>query len=495
VGKILICALAITGIATAAHAADLGVDSLKDPVPDNLTWHGVTLYGTIDVGGVYQTKGAGVSGNYPGGLDYTISGAKGLTHSLTSLGESGMEQSKIGVKIEEGLGHGWVAVGKLEVAFNPLSGELVDGLGSLVRNNGQIPLAQNSNGDSSRAGQAFAGPAYAGVSNQTYGTLTFGRQQSLMLDALANYDPQGLPYAFSILGYSGFAGGAGDTEVSRWDNSVKYVYQYGPLHAAAMYSDGGADTGLFGGGYGFNVGGTYKGFSIDAIYQKEKGAVSASALSQTACGPALGTVCPNEVSGTISDNTAWSVQGKYTFDFGGGFKDEPGSKLTLFAGYENIDMANPSSPVAAGSETLGGYVLYSVNNTNYYTDRVEWIGWGGAKYEVGAWTFTGAYYHYDQAAFLTGSATGTCTSKTASNVTSSKTPVAAGSSVMKFYGDTTASNCAGTLNDASFVVDYRFNKHFDVYAGVNYSDVGGGVASGYAATSQTSFMTGARLKF
>ena len=54
---------------------------------------------------------------------------------------------------------------------------------------------------------------------------------------------------------------------------------------------------------------------------------------------------------------------------------------------------------------------------------------------------------------------------------------------------------AGTVNDGSFVVDYQFNKHFDVYAGVNYSAIDGGLASGYLANNNTSVVTGARLKF
>jgi hypothetical protein len=123
---------------------------------------------------------------------------------------------------------------------------------ALLRNYG-VPLAnQTANGDSGRAGQAFNGPAYAGVSNATYGTLTAGRQQTLQFDAVNIYDPQGGAYAFGLLGYASSFNRAGDTEASRWDNSVKYVYQYGPVHAAVQYSDGGADTGIFGGAYGFN---------------------------------------------------------------------------------------------------------------------------------------------------------------------------------------------------------------------------------------------------
>jgi predicted porin len=479
--KALVTFLAFTSIATAADAADLGAR-----LPDTFSFAGITLYGTIDLGGLYQTRGAPLSGSYPGGLDYNITGAKNLAKPLTTFGESGIEQSKFGIYIEKSIGRGWLAIGRLEAVFNPLSGELDDGLASLVQNNGKPLSQQASAGDSNRAGQAFSGPAYGGVSNETYGTLTFGRQQSLMLDALVNYDPQMLSYAFSLLGYSGFAGGAGNSEISRWDNSAKYVFQYGPVHAAAMYAEAGPGTGMFGGGYGFNVGGTYRGFSVDAVYEKEKGGVSSSSLTTAVCGTAsstLGVVCPNEVSGTISDNNALSIQGKYAFDFSGG--PLAGTKLTLFAGYEYIDIANPSTAVSAGSATAGGYILFSTNNTNYYTDRVQQVSWVGAKYELASgWSFAAAFYHYDQAAFLTGSAGMSCVTVTTANKASTS-----------FVGHTVGSNCAGTLNDASFAVDYRFNKYLDVYAGVNYSGVTGGLSSGFLSDNTTLVMSGLRVKF
>jgi predicted porin len=476
VGKYLVCALAITGLATAAHAADLSVDSLKDPLPDKISYAGVTLYGTIDVGGVYQSKGAGLSGDYGGGIDFQPHNY--MMKSITTPVQNALETSKVGIKIEEGLGYGWTAIGKLETGFNPLSGELINGPGSLVRNAG-LTAAQTSNGDSSMAGQLFNRAAWGGISNPAYGTLTVGRQNSLIYEAMGTYDPQGLSNAFSIIGYSGFGGGAGDTGLARWDNSVKYLYTYGPVHVAGEYSAGGADTDLSGHAWGADGGFTYKGLSVDAIYQRETGAASLSALSaaDVAAGANL-----NSLAATISDNAAWSVQGKYTFDLArGGFKDEAGAKITLYGGYEHIDMANPGSPVTSGT-ALGGYNLYTgdINNTNYYSDRKEWIGWLGASYATGPWTLTAAYYHYDQAAFLTGSAAGTCAAKTS--------------------GNNPGSNCAGTENEGSFVVDYRFDKHFDVYTGVNYAAVAGGLAHNFenatfSATDQLSVYTGLRLKF
>jgi len=50
----LLCALlAATG---AAHGQGTGTTST--PVDDGLTFHGITLYGTVDVGLQYQTHGA-----------------------------------------------------------------------------------------------------------------------------------------------------------------------------------------------------------------------------------------------------------------------------------------------------------------------------------------------------------------------------------------------------------------------------------------------------
>ncbi len=80
-----------------------------------------------------------------------------------------------------------------------------------------------------------------------------------------------------------------------------------------------------------------------------------------------------------------------------------------------------------------------------------------------------------------------CTALTATNVANKATG--------KYAGITTGSNCSGDLNQGSFLVDYRFNKHFDVYAGVSYSAVGDGLSSGYLNDNTTFFMTGARLKF
>ena len=192
-----------------------------------LTWNGITLYGTVDIGVEYVSHGAPLSQTWGPGLPSFIQNFS--NHSITSVNGNGLSQSKIGLSGVEpipGL-DGWSGVFRLETGFNPWSGRLVDGPGSLVTDNGKAAAVKISAGDSSRAGQAFNGVAFAGISNATFGTLTFGRQNGLMLDMLGKYDPQQQAQAFSPIALSGTSGGLGTTQTNRLDNSIKYNLQVG----------------------------------------------------------------------------------------------------------------------------------------------------------------------------------------------------------------------------------------------------------------------------
>ena len=482
--RLLIGGAFFLGLITPACAGDADTSGLKDPLPESLTWGGVTVYGTIDVGYAYQSHGVPLSGSFYPGLEYNLNGSRNAGRAISTLGENGMEQSKAGIKIAEDIGFGWLAVGKLETAFNPVSGELANECASMIGNNGRLYAYQSANSDGSRCGQAFNGPAFGGVSNAAYGTLTFGRQESLEYGAIGVYDPLGLSPAFSLPGYSGgTAAGIGSTETARWDNSVKYIFQYGPAHAAAMYTPGGEGTAIFNGAYGLNAGGSWQGFSIDANYTKEWGTVVSTSIPNPAYTTGFSCVpgsCPDGLAGTISDNEAWSVMGKYSFDFGGGLKDQiPAGKFTVFAGYVHIDMGNPrDANIPVGSTTIGGYELASVTTNAYTTDKILQTVFTGARYELpSGWSFTGAYYNYTQGAYINNKGKNCATAATA--------PV----------GDPTPPNCAGWLNQGSFVADYAFNRRLDVYAGITAIANGGGLNSAYLNDTMTTVVTGLRLKF
>jgi predicted porin len=450
---------------------------VKDPIPDSLSLGGVTLYGTVDVGYAYQSHGAPLSSTFPGGLEYqSFTTTRNFAGSVSTAAESGLEQSKIGVRVGEPIAQDWTLVARAETGFNPLSGHLTDACASIASNSGKAQGTQSTNADSSRCGQAFNSMLFGGVSNTVFGTLTIGRHNSLQLDALAAYDPQTLSYAFSFLGYSGFNAGAGSTQAARWDNAFKYAYQTGPVHLNVMYTGGGQDTGILGNAFGANVGGTFAGVSIDAVYQYVRGAVNLRSSFDNAANP----IPAPGLAAYISDDTSYNLMAKYTFEFGGGGPKASASadKLTLYAGYSHIEKAHGDYTVG---EAQGAYPIsvgININDSAVYD--MEWIG---ARYALHTgWSFSGAFYHVSQNSWTIGLGT-------------------AGNNGI---GCAAAGLlCAGDFTEASFVLDYAFNKHYDLYAGVNYSEVTDGLANGFKGTTvgtsgsedQATIMVGGRVRF
>ena len=446
---------------------------LKDPLPDSLSVGGVTVYGTIDVGYAYQSHGVPLSSQYVGGLEYqAFTTTRNFAGAQSTLAESGLEQSKVGIRVERPIIEGWTLLAKAETGFNPLSGQLTDACAALVSNSGVAQGSQTANADSSRCGQAFNGVLYGGVSSPIYGTLSLGRQNSLELDALAQFDPQALSYAFSFLGYSGFNAGAGSTEAARWDNSVKYAYTSGPYHVTGLYSNGGLDTGILHHAFGLDAGLTLKGLSVDFVYQNENGAVNLRSSFDNAANP----VPSPGLAAFISNDTSYNVLAKYTFALGG--KD----KLTGYAGYSHIRKAQgQTSPGALSQGSYPISVGISIISPAVYD--MEWLG---ARYAMSnGWNFSGGLYHIHQNSWTIG-------------VGSSLPPGAAalGCSAAGLL-------CAGGFYEASAVADYVINKHYDVYGGLNWSEVTDGLANGFVGTTvgtsgsekQTTAMVGFRVKF
>jgi predicted porin len=439
----------------------------KDPLPDSLSLGGVALYATIDVGYAYQSNGAPLNSQNVGGLEYqAFTTTRNFSGSQSTIAESGLEQSKIGIRVSQPIAGDFTLVGLTETGFNPLSGQLVDGCGSIAANGGKTQGHQTSNADSSRCGQPFNGGLWGGVSHPVYGQITIGRQNSLELTALAQYDPQALSYAFSFLGYSGFDGGAGSTEGARLDNSIKYAYQNGPVRVAVIYSNGGQDVGNFGKAYGVDLGATLGGLSVEAVFENEKGVVN---LRSSFNDPANPIPTPG-LSAFISNNTSYNLMGKYTLDV-------QAAKLTLYAGYSNI---NRDHGDYAGGTAQNGYQLavpIAVNSAAKFN-----MEWAGAKYALpSGWNFTGALYHVNQSNW------------TIQSTTTGAITACAGAGLL----------CSGDFDEASLVADYVISKHYDAYAGVNWSEVTNGLANGFAGTpkagtsgseNQTTIMIGFRIK-
>ena len=276
--------------------------------PSDFSFHGITLYGGIDLDVGYQSHGTPFNGAYGPGDNYLIS--KNSNKSRLGAAPNALSYSNIGLRGSEPILPGISAIFNLQTTFNPYSGMLSDGSKTLVENNGVALNRQVSGGDSSRNGQPLNSFYYAGLSSPTYGTLTFGRQNSLTLDEVLEYDPLEGSNAFFVIGYQGATAGGGSTEDARLDGVVKYSVVYGRFHFAALnqLSDFG-DTNLTHNAYQFDAGAKFGRLSVDTVFSKIHGAVSASSLSaaQLAQGYSV-----NSLAATISDNTDVMAMAKYT---------------------------------------------------------------------------------------------------------------------------------------------------------------------------------------
>jgi predicted porin len=426
-----------------------------------LTYYGITLYGAVDMGVGWQSHGTKFNPSIVTGVEEFVQ--KNSNHAQWNLTPNGLSQSNIGVKGAEPFAPGWSFVFDLNMGFDPYSLQLANGPRSLIENNG-VPLAlQNSNADSSRAGQFYNSVGFAGVSSKTFGTLTFGRQNSLTLDGVNAYDPMGGSYAFSPIGWSGATAGVGDTEDARYSTAFKYRVDIGMFRAAALWQVGGynlnnASTGAYQLQVGSDfAGGAYGKLGLDAIYSHVADAVSAAALGSAD----LAAKFPNSLAATISDNTSVMLLAKYAV-----------GPVRIFGGYEHIFFANPSDPQSTFTN-IGGYTVFAANvaNTAFSANnKILQVFWTGARYALSDDLDTGVgYYHYLQNDW---GGPASCAT--------------AGSS---------SAHCSGTMDAVSFDVDWKFAKKFDAYAGLMFSEMNNGLANGFLYHTNVDPTVGLRFRF
>src|ERR1700680_4346669 len=95
---------------------------------DSLTWHGITLYGVIDIGVQYDTHSAPFTPYRPSASGNIV--RQYSRESVTGLTPSNMGQSRVGLQGIEALNDNFSAVFQVESFFNPQSGEIADSLES-----------------------------------------------------------------------------------------------------------------------------------------------------------------------------------------------------------------------------------------------------------------------------------------------------------------------------------------------------------------------------
>jgi predicted porin len=425
---------------------------------DSLTWHGITLYGVIDIGIQYDTHSAPFTPYRPSASGNIV--RQNSRQSVIGLTPSNMGQSRVGLQGTEALNDDWSGVFQIETFFNPQSGEIADSLKSLVVNNGRSLAGQTVGVDGSSAGQAFQ-TAWVGIKSGRFGALTFGRQVTMLLEGTIKYDPNYNATAFGLLGASNTYSGGGAQEDNRLDSTLRYSIDFEHwAHLGVLYKFNdfhGSANSVFQADFG----GEYAGASIDAYYSKENSAITATSLTaaQVAQLPALGYSVAKSLAATISDNAAYALMALYKFD-----------SLRFFAGYEHIAYTNPRNPLGTGFQDIGGYVLAFITNNAYSNSKIVRTYWSGVRYSVSPHLdLTAAYYGYHQNAY--------------------------GSGIQAGCATIAHSTCSGNFEAISFDADYRFNQHFDVYIGAMYSGVHDGVANGYLSTTNVNPTLGIRYKY
>ena len=345
----------------------------------------VTVYGLLDVGVMAQTNAGNLNtstwGNSGAPLNYP--GVKnGNVFGFMTGGES---QSRLGFKGSEDLGGGTKTIFLLEQGFNAATG--VTASNGMAGNGSATSASQG--GDNALQGLLFGRGAYAGLSNEQYGTLTLGRQQGLMLQNIAGYNPVNAQM-FSPIAFSGTYGGGGYTDNAYVSGAIQYAKKYNGFNLKAMYAPGGVA--------GNNSAGTTSGFQLG--YEEAKWGVQAIATHTTDAtkltgityGTGLstsgGTVVPgnaspatstsaastipttagtNQILVTLANTSALQLTSKF----------QATDKLILKAGYERMFIGTPSNfQMYSGLPVLpSGFSIASwTPNRNNYNINVYWVG-------------------------------------------------------------------------------------------------------------------------
>src|ERR1700689_76035 len=142
--------VAVLAATTDAQAQNVGPAPANNGGDDSLSWKGITLYGIVDIGLQYQNHGAPISDYFAPGSEEIIQ--KNSNKSVLGFPPSNLSQSRVGLSGKEPLIGDWSAVFRVETFFNPQSGDISDGLKSLVLNNGKALAYQTTNVDTSVAG-------------------------------------------------------------------------------------------------------------------------------------------------------------------------------------------------------------------------------------------------------------------------------------------------------------------------------------------------------
>jgi GBP family porin len=396
----------------------------------------IQLYGVLDVGVAHVAHSLDFDPYHPLGINPTV--AKPADKSVTGMYDGGISQSRFGLKGSTDLGNDWKGVFTLEGAINLRSGSTANAAQGVAQNKSTGPY---QSADSAVSGQLFSRGAFAGISNKTFGTLTFGRHTSLMLDTIGGYDALQAAQLFTPLGYSGTYGGGGATDNSRVDNSIKYKGKWSDFSAAYLHKFGGvADASNAKSSDQFALAYEPGAFGVTVAYQSYKDAFTVGNPAGTTAQP-LGTVVL-----TAHDTKATMLALRYKI-----------GPVALKGGYEQLKYTNPSNGTQDALTTSAFGQVVSAVNVKPYTVTVAGVPtdmekkldvyWGGAAWDVTeSFNIGVSYYHVKQNDWSGGT-----TIEQAKN--------------------------SGNAKYTSLLLDYRFTKSFDAYLGYMAVSTDGGLGN------------------
>ncbi len=407
----------------------------------------VQMYGAFDIGLGHAQYSLSQDGNFPVGVNPVITHY--AANGVTGMFNGGLGGSNIGFKGMEDLGGGLKATFKLEAGFNSFDGALNNGVASVANNPSSKQVT--ANGDSSLAGQLFNREATVGLASSDWGSVTFGRNNTLGYDALIAYDVMGGSYEFSPFGYFGSYGAGGFTEDYRLDNSIKYrLKMANGFNLGALYKIGG-QAGASSAQAELQLTAGYENgpFSVQGLYSKTNDAISAS-----------NAAAAGAVAITVADNTAYMLGAAYK---GNGWK--------VSGGYERLTYQNPSNPASDVliANVFGVPVAGTPNVAAYTIEKRLNVYFAGVSFDVTpAVTLSAAAYDVKQNDY----SGGLCAAS-----------------------DTASSKCSGSNSFYSLLAQYKFSKRTQVYAGYMYSKVEGGYSAGFVNDSDSFFGVGMRHTF
>ncbi len=431
----------------------------------------IQMYGVLDLGVGRVDHSFTFSSNYSNTMDPRPQ--QFVTKSATGMFNGGISGDRIGLRGSTKINDTWKALFNLESGINLQSGTIANGVLTVAQNavasGSRTPGEYNS--DSANSGQLFGRAAFFGVGSDLYGTFTAGRNTSFMLDSVGAYDALQGAQEFTPIGYSGTYGGGGETDNSRIDSSIKYKvkisdFTIGLLHKFSGVSGSSSARGVDQALVAYESG----PFGIQLIYEGAKDATSVSNYETYVQSTLNGITYtnaytnPGQVAVKFFDTKSYMALVRYQL-----------SALSLKGGFDRQEFTNPSNPDSDLTMTsIFGQSIGSINiapntqSNGVATKKVLNVYWLTAAYDITP-KFNAAvgYYHVAQNDFSDGT--------------------------------TAPGNKSGTGVFGSVLLDYRFTKAFDTYAGYMGSQYKDGMAYGgaipYTFASNKVIGLGARYAF